>query len=203
MKKENSLCPAIKELERIYEVLCEEFKFVNKSLSVKKAKPIITIQSKGQKKNTAGWHWPNKWQNGKKDVSEINICAEGLKDDPVETLIHEMVHHHNNLAGIKDCNSQQYHNKAFKSLAETYGLNVEKDGRRGWSCTSLSESLKDKLKKLKIDYDVFSIYRLTPLSTKAPTKMAKYTCSCTTVRCATPLNALCRSCNEQFARDDG
>ncbi len=186
----NSLIPVIKELERIYDELAQKF-------TLKGDRPLIVIQTKGRQ-NVLGWHWADKWELGKKSISEITICAEELKNNPIETLVHEMVHYSNNLDKINDCNSQQYHNKAFKERAELYGLNVEKDGRHGWAITSLSDSLKKVIDLIKPDYKVFELCRKIHLTITAPTKMKKWTCGCTTVRCAVILQAKCLSCNNEF-----
>lgn len=192
----NSIKPIISELERVYEALAKEFK-------LKAPKPLITIQSRGRSKDTLGWHWAKKWQYNKKELSEINICAESLNKTPISTLIHEMVHYSNAHENIKDCNSHQYHNKAFKTKAEFYGLNVEKNGRHGWSYTTLSNKLKPILEKLNINYDLFKIYRKTHISFIQPTKMKKWRCDCTTIRCAVELNATCNKCNQNFKEQDG
>jgi len=186
----NSIIPVIKELERIYDALAIEFK-------LKYPRPIITIQSKGRQK-VLGWHWENKWERGKQTISEINICAEELNNNPIETLVHEMVHYSNTCDKIEDCNSQQYHNKAFKERAEIYGLNVEKDGRHGWGLTSLSDNLKKIIEKIKPNEVTFKLYRKTHFTIIAPTKMKKYSCGCTTIRCATYLEAKCLNCNNLF-----
>lgn len=78
----NSIIPIINELERIYN-------FIAKKQGLKHERPIITIQTKGRRKQTLGWYWDKKWLSGKKEVGEINICAEELKKNPIETLIHE------------------------------------------------------------------------------------------------------------------
>ena len=188
---DNSIIPIIKELERVYDALSLKF-------NLKYPRPIITIQSKGRKKDTLGWHWADKWSLGNKTISEINICAEDLNKNPIETLIHEMVHYGNTCEKIEDCNSQQYHNKAFKERAELYGLNVEKDGRRGWAFTSLSDNLKNILKEINPNGNIFKLYRNEPFLTISPTKMKKYSCGCTTIRCATNLQAKCLKCNNEF-----
>lgn len=187
---DNSIIPIIKELERIYDTLAIEFK-------LKQPRPIITIQSRGRQK-VLGWHWKDKWEKGKKTISEINICAEELNQNPIETLIHEMVHYSNTCEKINDCNAQQYHNKAFKVKAESYGLNVEKDGRNGWGLTSLSDNLKNIIIKIKPNESTFKLYRKAHLTITAPTKMKKYRCQCTTVRCATDLQAKCLTCSKEF-----
>jgi hypothetical protein len=188
---DNSIIPIIRELERVYTLLAKKFQ-------LNSVKPIITIQSKGRQKTTLGWYWEKKWQHNKKEVGEINICAESLNKNPIETLVHEMAHYSNSCEDIKDCNAHQYHNKNFKTKAESYGLNVEKDGRHGWSLTTISSTLKAILKEIKVDYKVFKIYRKLNLSVVAPTKMKKYSCGCTTVRCATKLEAKCLICNKEF-----
>ena len=114
-----------------------------------------------------------------------------------------MVHHHNSLDKISDCNAHQYHNKYFKSKAESYGLNVEKMGRHGWAHTSISKSLQKILNNLKINKKVFELYRKENKKTSKPiTKMIKYRCECTTVRCATDLDAKCNNCKQLFTRRD-
>jgi hypothetical protein len=190
----NSIIPVIKELERIYDALAIEFK-------LKHPRPIITIQSKGRQK-VLGWHWEGKWERGKQIISEINICAEELNNNPIGTLIHEMVHYSNTCDKIDDCNSQQYHNKAFKERAENYGLNVYKRGRFGWAQTDLSDNLKKIIEKIKPNEVTFKLYRKTHLTITAPTKMKKYSCGCTTIRCATILEAKCLRCNNNFEKKE-
>ena len=190
----NSIIPIIKELEKVYSHLAKEYKL--------KSRPIITIQSKGRQKTTLGWFWNKKWQYGKKEVGEINICAENLNKNPIETLVHEMVHYADSCDNIKDCNAQGYHNKNFRDRAEMYGLNVKKDGRRGWAYTSISPKLEKLLKKIKINYSVFKMYRKVNVTKVAPTKMKKYRCECTTVRCATDLQSKCLKCNKLFEEQD-
>ncbi len=189
----NSICPIIQELERIYDILADKYE-LNKIAK----RPLITIQTKGSKKNTLGWYWKNKWHHNGKDISEINICAEELSDKIIQTLIHEMVHYHNASLDILDCNQHQYHNKHFRDRAESYGLNVEKNGRHGWAFTTISESLQKELNKLKIKKQVFTLHRKRNKTVTAKTKMIKYVCNCTTVRCATNLQATCDKCGKKF-----
>ena len=193
----NSIRPLIKELERVYDFFAEK-----NGLSKMAKRPIITIQSKGQQKNTLGWYWKNKWQYNKQKLSEINICAESLSKKAIETLIHEIVHYHNASLNILDCNAHNYHNKNFKSKAESYGLNVKNSGRHGWSDTSISKSLQKIIDKLNIKKDIFTLYRKKNYTIKSTTKMKKYTCGCTIVRCATNLQAKCKICRNDFIKKD-
>lgn len=189
-KIDNSIIPVIKELERVYDILSKQF-------DLKYNRPIITIQTKGRKK-ILGWYSDNSWENNKTEIGEINICAESLNKNPIETLIHEMTHYSNACDKIDDCNASQYHNKHFKKRAESYGLNVNKDGRHGYALTTVSKNLQKTLDNIKIDYKVFELYRKQSLSIKAPTKMKKYKCDCTIVRCAVDFKAQCLKCNKQF-----
>lgn len=190
-KTQESICPIIKELERVYDTLIKYF-------NVKVSRPLITIQTKGRSKNLLGWYGDKKWKIGKKDIPEINICGESLNKNPIETLIHEMVHYHNSCENIEDCNAHQYHNKHFKLRAENYGLNVKKDGRRGWSVTSISPKLQSFLDTIKINKKIFNLYRRTLKSITMPTKLKKFRCKCTTVRCAVDLEAKCLKCGNVF-----
>ena len=192
---DNSIIPIIKELERVYDALVKQY-------NLKQDRPLITVQTKGRSKQILGWHWVDGWERGKKTISEINICAEDLNKNPIETLIHEMVHHSNACDKIEDCNNSGYHNKTFKKTAESYGLNVNKMGRHGWADTSLSDDLQIKLKNLKIDYKVFELYRKTHLHITAPTKMKKWSCGCTVIRCATRLDAKCNLCHNDFKQEE-
>ena len=192
---ENSILPLITELERIYGILAVKY-------GIKAKQPLITIQTRGRQKNTLGWFWDKKWQHDKNEVGEINICAENINKNPIETLIHEMAHFSNAFENIKDCNSQQYHNKKFKERAEAYGLNVEKDGRHGYAITSLSKDTEAYLKTLNINYKLFELVRKENFSVTALTKMKKFTCGCTIARCATILDATCKLCGKIFQEEE-
>jgi len=187
---DNSIIPIIKELERIYDALTLKF-----DLKVKR--PLITVQTKGREK-ALGWYSDERWELGSESVSEINICAEHLKDNPVETLVHEMCHYINAQEKIRDANSQGYHNGNFKTRAEVFGLKVEKMGRHGWARTTIGESLQRMLDEIKPNESTFKLYRKTSLKFTAPTKMKKFSCGCTTIRCATELEAKCLKCNNEF-----
>lgn len=194
MNKNDSIIPAIKELERVYDLIAERYKFTA-------LRPIITIQSKGRQ-SAFGWHWSKKWSNGKSDLSEINICAEELDKHPIATLIHEMVHYNNAVEDINDCSTSQYHNKAFKERAETFGLNVERAGRFGWAMTTVSDKLIPVLEEMKINYDVFKLIRKPTERVKAETKMKKWSYGCTVVRCAVELDATCDKCKKKFEEQE-
>ena len=188
---DNSIIPIIKELERVYDAINLKFGF-------NYPRPVIVIQTKGRSKDLLGWFGADRWKQDDKDIGEITICAESLNKNPIETLIHEMAHYANYCEKTEDCNNAGYHNKNFKVKAENYGLNCQKDGRRGLAHTEIGERLQIILNDIKVDKKVFKLYRQSRASITAPTKMKKWKCACTTVRCATDLHAVCAACNKEF-----
>ena len=195
----NSIRPAIEELERMYKAFAPLF---GREMPL----PVITIQSKGRK-NALGWHWKDKWQNAEPGkLTEINLCAEYLgrpAEEIAETMLHEMVHHANNLDGVSDCTIRQYHNQHFKNRCDEIGLICEKYPGRGWAKTSLSDDLKTKVQAVNINADAFTLFRTTPKTEKMATKMKKWRCSCTTVRAAVQVEATCKKCGLEFILQNG
>ena len=106
---------------------------------------IITVQSSPR---AYGHYTPwDSWREQEQGYREINLGAESL-DRPIQnvvaTLLHEMVHHYNDLHQIKDCSrGGTYHNKRFKEQAEAHGLIIDYDSRIGYSVTSPSPALID------------------------------------------------------------
>jgi hypothetical protein len=111
------------ELLKIQELLYQSFDFFNEKLCLGSLpKPIITILSRGRKKDTLGWMCKNKWQSGQGIQHEISIMAEALDrpfEDVMETMLHEMAHLYNYCAKVEDCNNAGRHNKKFKKTAES------------------------------------------------------------------------------------
>jgi hypothetical protein len=168
---------------------------------------LITLQTKGRG-NFAGWCWAEKWAGKESSHTEINISAEYLTagyEPLMEVLIHEMAHAINSQNGIPDCSKTQYHNKNFKKAGELAGLCVEKGEkeRLGWAYTSIAKGgiAEKALKDINIDRDVFIYQRKEQGSkVKAPTKMKKWSCGCTNVRCAVELLAECQDCGNEFIK---
>ena len=193
----NSINPAISELERAYQA----FKLLFPG-GIPGDDPVIVIQG-GRSTTTLGWLAPQAWKNGRQDgVNEITICAEHLArpvEEIAETLLHEMVHHDNALRGVRDCSASQYHNRCFRDAALSVGLEVERAGYRGWATTRLGPKAMTAVQSLNLEQAAFDLFR-TQRSVKAPTKMRKWSCDCTTVRCATELRAICECCKQTFNR---
>lgn len=125
-------------LNKVFDLLNEEY--FESALS----RPTITIQSTPR----AYGHFTlndDTWVSTVGGSHEINIGA-GTLARPIEevcaTLLHEMVHYFNYIAGVQDCSrGNTYHNKRFKEAAEQRGLAVTHSDRYGWSHTSPTEDL--------------------------------------------------------------
>lgn len=197
------LSPALLELERAFDSF-------NASLfqGTLKQRPVITIQSKG-KRNAMGWFWANRWKDtngGENVVPEINISAEYLKAQdmlqPLETLIHEMVHLSNWKQGVQDCSrSGNYHNKHFKAEAELAGLIVEKVGNHGFAFTKLGDKARKAVETHKPDFEAFSVFRREEVGKKKPKKrLKKWACECTSFWGDTnkTYQVKCEECGTEF-----
>lgn len=90
------------------------------------------------------------WKTGEERRYEINISSASLNQECAflaGVLVHEMVHEYCAEHGIKDTsNNGVYHNKNFKHIAETHGLEVEHHPKYGWSITSPGLELLDLLR---------------------------------------------------------
>ena len=87
------------------------------------------------------------WRAGEERRYEINISSASLNQECAflaGVLVHEMVHEYCAEHGIKDTsNNGVYHNKNFKHIAETHGLEVEHHPKYGWTITSPGLELLD------------------------------------------------------------
>jgi len=195
----NSIKPAISELERAYQAFKPLFPG-----GMPGDDPVIVIQS-SRSPGLLGWLAPHAWKNGRDDgINEITICAEHLArsvEEIAETLLHEMVHHFNNQRRVRDCSASQYHNRFFRDVALDVGMEVERAGYLGWALTRLGPKALAAVQSLNLEQAAFEIFR-KKREGKAPTKMRKWSCGCTTVRCATGLEAVCQGCGQRFERAD-
>lgn len=148
--------------------LVEAFEFFNVELKTELDNPVFTLIPNRGRQSYYGWYWQGRWKDGKKTLPEINITADTLKrsvEEICETIIHEMVHYANNVAEVVDCNNNQYHNKHFKSKAESFGLTVERVKNKGYARTALGDKAASMVKKYKQkhckdDKNPFHVYRV-------------------------------------------
>ncbi len=216
-----SIKPAMDELERTFVFLAGELWF--KPRNVFLPLPVITVQTRGRR-NALGWFWKDKWQerDTEKRIPELNICAEHLQADLYDianTLLHEMCHYANFLRGIKDCSSNQYHNRKFRRECNDIGLICKETGRHGWADTELTPELRQLVDDIGFCEDAFRIFRGEKdaveeggvqgeetgngAAGKKKQKLAKWSCSCPInlrVAAGRNLDATCNVCMFDFER---
>lgn len=176
--------------------------------------PIITIQSTPRAYGhvTVAKTWKKKDENR----HELNIGAETLNrpiENVVATMMHEMVHLYNLAHGIQDCSRGGiYHNRKFRDLAVTKGLDIQKHDTYGWTLTQPTDELMEYI--LDKGWSEVMMNRgmgwtpppsvggkagnggtaTTPPKAKSSTR--KYQCPCcgNSVRATKTVNILCGDC---------
>ena len=192
-----SLTPAMDELERA-------LAWAARPINIPADHRIVpTIQTSGRRRACA-WFLKNSWSTREGELChEVNFSAEAL-NRPVEfivaTAVHELAHLWAHSLGLKDCSTAGRHNKVFKQHAEALGLVVASPmDHWGYAYTHASPDLLARMAhELQPDVGKFALFRLGQGSRKAPTKMKKWGCGCTIVRCATDLDATCDRCGGMF-----
>lgn len=170
-------------------------------------KVVITFEA-GYKKGAYGWIRNIKdWKQGQAERYNINISADYLdrsKEQIISTLIHEMCHLYALQKEIKDTSrSGIYHNKKFKEIAESHGLNVLEADKIGWSVTSLKQETVEWLKD-NCNFGEITIYKKKPLvADKVATpkqSSRKYVCPCCglIVRATKECSIKCMDCDEKM-----
>ncbi|RRG07462.1 MAG: hypothetical protein DUD30_00770 [Lactobacillus sp.] len=147
--------------------------------------------------------WVSNDSSEEKAKYELNISAYTISRSPkeiCETLLHEQCHLYNSIFYDKpDCSSGgRYHNKIFKSTAESHGLTCKRT-IYGWSETYFNEdglkyfkSLNIKPFELKRIPDPKQPKTLVPLICPVCKKTKAYV----TVGRGNHPNLLCSICNE-------
>jgi|TARA_R100000789_G_scaffold75754_1_gene71328 hypothetical protein len=195
----NSLIPSLKECERFILFLNKKFK-LNLPDDY-----LITINK--TKKSTIGFFMPKQHEehftNTTQDLNNINLNTYYLKEfSPYEVLTHEIAHFLNNIKKIRDCSSNQYHNKHFKTQAEKLLLKVERTTNKGYSQTSETEDFKKMLKEFKPKDKVFNIFQNQKDKKKVGSRLKLYICECgVRVRVAgDDFKGLCLICRTKFKK---
>lgn len=198
---QNSLKPTLETLESCWDSM-------NAFTFNLKARPVITIQSKGRK-DALGWFWADKWKAGKAPAPELNISAEYLTrpfQDVLRTLAHEMVHHKAFEEGIKDTSREgRWHNKRFAKLAEAHGMEAppHAEGSLGYSAVVFGPRWKGELDGLESKFGGFDLARTGETLGKeaGKGKMLLWECGCgVKLRSGRKdLNILCQDCDGVFS----
>ena len=211
MKQLTTYARAAGYLSKIFNLLNEQY-FEN-SLQ----KPVISIMA------TAGAYGhfvlrEDACESANGYLCEINIGAATLNrpiENVVATLLHEMIHYHNFVNGVKDTSrGNTYHNRRFKEAAEARGLIVEHHPVYGWSITSPADDLLDfclynGLTDILLNRnDAYGIRvpigggasNGVPIRTTKPSSTRRYVCpKCNMiVRATRNVNIGCLDCDEQM-----
>lgn len=120
---------------------------------------VVLVVASGGRQTRSGFmkwghyahaRWVRKDEDGEQ-LPEVLVGGEGMRReaaDIFETLLHEAAH------GIAAARKQKdtsrggrYHNKVFKALAEELGLQVRKQGARGWAATRLAPETAERWQK--------------------------------------------------------
>ncbi len=149
----------------------------NKALKAELPESVVfsLIPNRSSKGRYLGWFAQNRWSKGADRLHEINIAADHLDRDVdgiAETILHEMVHLKNNINGVSDCTPTQYHKKAFKTVAESFGLKVERMKNKGYALTSLGDDARKLVTTYKADIlkgeNPFTIHRVPEVKLSKP-----------------------------------
>lgn len=199
-------------LNKLFDLLNQHF-FENEL-----ARPTLTIQSTPK----AYAHFSvrdDTWVSTVGATHEINIGA-GTLARPIEficaDLLHEMCHYYCQLHGIKDTSrGNTYHNKRFKEVAETHGLNVTHHEKYGWTLTTPTDELLDfvlenELSDILITRNEFYGISVsgtgyhngnpTPPPPTKPSSSRKYVCPCcgNSVRATKCVHIACMDCQAEM-----
>lgn len=198
----NSLIPAIKESEKFIKFLNEKFK-LNLPNDF-----LISIHKAG--KGKIGFFSPKgnstafkiKEQEKVNPLHSINLNTLYLnKSNPYEVLTHELAHFINEVNNVKDCSSNQYHNKHFKETAEILLLKVSKT-KRGYSQTEETDEFNKMIREFKPDKEVFNIFQEVKTGIAQKSRLFLYMCECE-IKIRSGLQDLdvkCNKCKKDFIR---
>ena len=196
----NSISPSIKESERFIYFLNDRF---NLNLNLED----LTILIQETKPSIKGFFMPSLHLRSfktdeEKKLNTICLSSHTLKQNPYETLTHELAHYID-LIKNNHIPKSNYHNKNFKLIAEKLLLKVEK-GIYGYCYTSETDEFKQLLKEFKPSLNAFKIFQqISQNKKKDKSRLLLFMCECgTKIRSAKnenkPLKAICLYCNSEF-----
>ena len=168
-------------------------------------RPTITIQSTPRMYGHFSLR-EDTWLSKLGGTHELNIGAGTLArpiEDVAATLLHEMCHLYCYENGIKDTSrNYTYHNKKFKTAAESHGLAVAHHDKYGWTITSPGDDLLDfvlsaGLTDILISRNEYGGISATPKKSSS----RKYICPCcrNSVRATKVVNIACLDCQIPMA----
>jgi hypothetical protein len=187
---------------------------------------VIIPAPHGRKAGVLGHFAPLRWRPSEAEAltHEVVVVAEYLDrgaSDVFETLLHEAVRAFNFARGIKDCSANQYHNRAFKTAAESLGLTVQQVPHYGFAYTKLAPETQAQYQRVIDGLAAVMIHRRgTPAtpntpprgglpdavggdSPSSPSRQRKAVCACGFIirasrKTLTDTVIRCESCGERF-----
>lgn len=128
--------PRIENLSTITKALEEAHEIIAKETGAPRA-TIVTGRSAKVNGHFTPW---TPWASGEESFHEIFITiAKREAREMLGTLLHETAHSIDNKEGIKGTSGDGYHNKHFKTRAESLGLTITQAPRIGFSVTEVSD----------------------------------------------------------------
>lgn len=199
--KPMKMSDVINKLENLFDILNRAY------FGTELPKPVITVQSTPKFYG----HCTTKkiWKSENEAMYEINIGAEYLNrpsENTAATMCHEMVHLYCLENEIADtCQKGRYHNKTFKTEAESRDLEIGYDRTVGYSHTNPTEAFKKTLKDNGFTLEVLFARALPELKARAEReKPHKYICPLCgqEVKTTADLNIICGHCEVPMERID-
>jgi hypothetical protein len=131
VEKVENLSIISQALEQAHEIIKEE-------TGAPRATILVTRAIKGAHAHFTPY---TPWASGEQTFNEIAFNAESFAlgaEHVLGSLLHEVAHSINNMNGVKDCSSNQYHNAHFKRVANDLGLETTEIKGKGHAKTALT-----------------------------------------------------------------
>jgi hypothetical protein len=109
------------------------------------------------------------------------------------TLLHELLHAWQHTYG--NPSRRDHHNAEYRNKARECGLNIDERGVTGYPAES---QFKDVLRRHGVAVPEAE-YAAVGVRARGQSKMKKWSCGCTNVRCAKVLQARCLACGQEFS----
>lgn len=206
------LSPILAELERLVPLLQVKYGLGTED------PPIVSLASMGRKRTQTGWYTPSVWVDAQEDTlaalagvgaderklvsrAEVVIATEIL-GDPVQTvseLLRQLVVHQRGPKHVTGMNG--YYPIIWRRLGWQYDHQVtvlDTQPSRGWSDWQPGPTFRTWAEE-NVNTAPFEVARNKDHTKERPgSRMKKWRCDCTTIRCATKVRAFCVGCGKQF-----
>lgn len=215
-----NMSPIVAELERLYiEVVERWFRpwLGDNGADVLLAEPpMMTVASRGRKATVTGWYVPAVWKDTGEDIlaalagegdapvalkrAEVVIASELLSKPTLvvaEVARQTMAHAKRNMRVGENLYYPQVWEQNAPEVGCTATINPKQPGK-GWSLWKPEPEFREWSIGV-IDLSVFDVKRIGLKARQAPgSRMKKWRCGCTTIRCATEVVGVCAKCGQKW-----